>query len=60
MDKPQTHSTLQVKPDLSPITSTATLETLLTWCSATAALNSTLEKLNDDLGPVYVKLGDPR
>lgn len=60
MDKPQAHSTLQVKPDLSPITSTATLETLLTWCSATAALNSTLEKLNNDLRPVYMELGDPR
>ena len=57
MDKPQTHSNLQVKPDLSPITSTATLETLLTlltWCSAT------LEKLNDDLGPFYMELEDPR
>ena len=60
MDKPQTHSTLQVKPDLSPMKSTATLETLLTWCSATTALNSKLEKLNDDLGPVYMELGDPR
>lgn len=41
--KLHTHSSLQVKPDLSPFTSAATLKKSFTWYSDT-----TSKKLNDD------------
>ena len=41
-----THSTLQVKPDLSLITSTVTLKTSFTWYNATTALNCRVHRWN--------------
>ena len=57
-DKLHTDFTLQMKPDLPPITTTATTETSFTWYSATASYNSTSEKLNDDLKTVSKNTAD--
>ena len=51
-DKLHTDFTLQLKPDLPPITTTATPETSFKWYSATASYNGTSDKLNDDLKTV--------
>ena len=53
-----TNFTLQMKPDLPPITTTATPETSFTWYSAKASYNSTSEKLNDDLKTVSKNTAD--
>ena len=47
-----------MKPDLSLITSTATLKTSFTWYNATTALNSTSVKPNDDLKTVATNTAD--
>ena len=57
-DKLHTNFTVQMKPDLPPITTTATPETSFTWYSATASYNSTSEKLNDDLKTVSTNTAD--
>ena len=57
-DKLHTNFTLQMKPDLPPITTIATPETSFTWYSATASYNSTSEKLNDDFKTVSTNIAD--
>ena len=56
--KLHTHSTLQVKPDLSLITSTITQKTSFTRYNATTAPNNTQVKTNDDSKTVSTNTAD--